>query len=129
MQALPTSEAFLDTLSTLLSFCQLLPAGFTDVDAFLRSIALVLRHQQLQAALQAGGNSIDHTNGTAISGDSAAAEAADGVTDSDGNTSAAAAPLAQLAARAARAGVAAAASRGWPGVAALLLPSVTADGR
>ncbi|PRW21027.1 ligase [Chlorella sorokiniana] len=97
-------------------------AGFTDVDAFLRSIALVLRHRQLLAA-QAGGDEQD----SSFADDSSAAEAADGGLDSDG-TGDAAAPLAQLAARAARAGVAAAASRGWPSVAALLLPSITADG-
>jgi hypothetical protein len=37
------------------------------------------------------------------------------------------ASLAALAGRAARAGVAAACSRGWPALAALLLPTVTAD--
>lgn len=99
------------------------PAGFTDVDAFLRSIALVLRHRQLLAAQAVGSSSGEAADGSAFSDEEAEEEAG-----SDGATTAAA-QLAHLAARAARAGVAAAASRGWPGVAALLLPSITADGR
>lgn len=110
-------------------------AGFTDVDAFLRSIALVLRHQQQQAAAPGSSEGDAGEGASRIDGGSApaaapeAAEAAAGTDGANMPPATAAALLAQLAARAVRAGVAAAASRGWPAVAALLLPSVTVDGR
>ncbi|KAI3430831.1 hypothetical protein D9Q98_009242 [Chlorella vulgaris] len=119
----------LDDSGTVEELCQLEAdqSGVASVEGFLRGIGLVLRYRQVKAAAERARQRPEGDGG----GGGTAVGTADG--DGRGSTAEGTVPadtksaLAGAAAAAARHGVVVAAGRGWPALAAMLVPSVATD--